>query len=201
MPTQKDYVILIHGLDRTAKSMRKIEKFLAKKGYNTINLDYPSTKDTIQNLTNNYLKKVIKEKCTDKNKKIHFVAHSMGGIMVRYFLATNKLKNLGRIVMLAPPNKGAKHADLYSRFKIANLLLGPALKQMTTSKKSLPNTLPKPDYEVGIIAAKYDGKVSIEQTKLPKMKDFLVVPSAHTFIMQSNKAIKAIDNFIKKGRF
>jgi len=201
MINKKDYVVLLHGFWRTAKSMRKIEEILSKEGYCVINLDYPSRKEKIENLSNNYLKKILGEKCPDQDKKIHFVSHSMGGIIVRYFLANNKLKNLGRVVMLAPPNKGTKLADFLSKSSIINKILGPALKQLKTDKKSLPNLMPTPQYDVGIIAGKYDKKAPVEYTKLKNMKDFLIVPKAHTYIMNADNVITAIKNFLKKGKF
>ena len=201
MINTKDYVVLLHGFWRTSKSMKKLEKVLSKEGYIVINLDYPSRKEKIENLSNNYLKKVLLDKCTDKNKKIHFVTHSMGGIIVRYFLTKNKLKNIGRVVMLAPPNKGSKLADFLTKSSLMNYTLGPALKQLKTDKKSLPQKIPLPKYEVGIIASKYDEKVSVENTKLKNMKDFLLVPSTHTYIMNSGKVVKAIQSFLKKGKF
>lgn len=201
MINKKDYVILLHGFWRTAKSMEKLEKSLSKKGYTVVNLDYPSRKEKIENLANNYLKKCIREKCADKNKKIHFVTHSMGAILVRYFLAKNKLKNIGKVVMLAPPNQGAKLADYLCKSSIMNSILGPALKQLNSTKECLPKTLPSPEYEVGIIAGKYDGKISTESTKLKNMQDFLLVPSMHTYIMNSYKVIEAVQKFIEKGKF
>lgn len=201
MLNKKDYVVLLHGFWRTAKSMHKIEEILSKEGYYVINLDYPSRTEKIENLSNNYLKKTLKEKCSDKSKKIHFVTHSMGGIIVRYFLANNKLKNLGRVIMLAPPNKGTRLADFLSRFSIVNKISGQALKQLKTDKKSLPNSIPCPKYEVGIIAGKYDQKVPEDYTKLKNMKDFLLVPKVHTYIMEADEVIRAIIKFLKKGKF
>ena len=201
MIAKKDYVVLLHGLWRTSRSMKSLEKALTKDGYEVVNIDYPSRKDTIENIANNYLKKIITEKCPDKKRKINFVTHSMGGIIVRYFLLENKLPNLGRVVMLAPPNKGSRMADVFSKIKIANHVLGPALKQMTTHEKSLPKIMANPDYEVGIIAGKFDEKVSVKATKLDNMKDFLVVPLSHSFIMDWGKTILAVINFIKNGKF
>lgn len=201
MAEKKDYVILLHGFWRTAKSMEKIEETLSQKGYSVINLNYPSRKEKIENLANNYLKKCVEEKCTDQDKKIHFVTHSMGAIIVRFFLAKNKLKNIGKVVMIAPPNQGAKLTDYLSKSSIINFILGPALKQLSTTKESLPKTLPSPEYEVGIIAGKYDKKVSIESTKLINTQDFLLVPSMHTYIMNSDRVIEAVQKFIKKGKF
>jgi len=125
----------------------------------------------------------------------------MGGIIVRYFLANNKLENLGRVVMLAPPNKGTKLADFVSKFSIANEILGPALKQLKTDKESLPNSLPSPKYEVGIIAGKYDYKAPTESTTLKNMKSFLLVPRVHTHIMEADEVIRAIIRFLRKGKF
>ncbi len=197
----KDYVVLLHGFWRTAKSMKKLEKVLSTDGYSVINLNYPSRKETIENLSNNYLKKALTEKCTDKNKKINFVTHSMGGIIVRYFLSKNKVKNLGRVIMLSPPNSGSKLADFLAKSLIMNYIFGPALKQLRTDKKSLPSAIPSPKYTVGIIAGKYDEKVSVENTKLKNMKDFLIVPNMHTYIMDSDLVISAVQSFIKKGKF
>jgi len=201
MTTKKDYVVLLHGFWRSARSMKTLEKVLVKDGYEVINIDYPSKEQTIESISNDYLKKSLNESCPDKKRKINFVTHSMGGIIVRHFLANNKLKNLGRVVMLAPPNSGSKMADVFSKFEIANNILGPALRQLTTHKKSLPKSIPTPDYEVGIIAGKFDGKVSIKSTKLVGMKDFLVVPSAHSFIMNWDDVILAVRKFLKNGKF
>ena len=181
--------------------MSKIEKVLMKKGYSVINLDYPSRREKIEKLSSDYLKKCIEEKCTDKSKKIHFVTHSMGGIIVRYFLSKNKLTNIGKVIMIAPPNKGSKLADYLSTFPILNIILGPALKQLRTAKNSLPNKIVFPEYPVGIIAGKYDGKVPAKSAKLKNMQDFLLVPSTHTYIMDSNRVIKAVKRFLEEGKF
>ncbi len=181
--------------------MEKLAEALAQAGYEVVNVDYPSKDETIESISDGHLKNILKEKCSDSKRKINFVTHSMGGIIVRHFLENNKFKNLGRVVMLAPPNNGSKMADVFSKFEVVNLVLGPALKQLSTSKKSLPKTLARPDYEVGVIAGKLDGKVSVKSTKLDGMKDFLVVPSAHSFIMDWDEVILATIKFLKKGKF
>lgn len=201
MNHKKAYVVLLHGLARTSRSMVKIEKVLKDNGYKVINLNYPSRKDKIENLANIYLKKALKEQCPDRSMQIHFVTHSLGGIVVRYFLANNKLKNLGRVIMIAPPNKGAKLADFLSRFSVANEFFGPTLKQLRTGAKSLPNRIPPPKYEVGIIAGRYDMKVPANYAKLKNTKGFLLVPSAHTFITRAGKVIEGILKFLESGKF
>lgn len=201
MPNKKDYVILLHGFWRTNKSMQKLADSLAEAGYEVINLNYPSKKEKIEDLANNYLYPCLLEKCPDKKKKIHFVAHSMGGIIVRYFLAHYKIQNLGKVVLLATPNQGTKLADYLSRSSLINFVMGPALEQLKTTDKSLPKLLPPPNYEVGIIAGKYDEKVPRDSTKLKNMKDFILIPSLHTNIMNSPRVIQAVKKFLKKGEF
>ena len=201
MENNKDYVVLLHGFWRTARSMKKIENVLTKKGYSVINLDYPSRREKIEKLSHDYLKKCIEKQCTDKNKKIHFVTHSMGGIIVRYFLSKHELPNLGKVFMIAPPNKRYKLVEYLSSFPILNTIMGPALKQLSTAKNSLPSKIEPPQYPVGIIAGKYDGKVPIESAKLRNMQDFLLVPSTHTYIKDSNRVIKAVQRFLEEGKF
>jgi triacylglycerol esterase/lipase EstA (alpha/beta hydrolase family) len=200
MKENKDYVVLLHGFLRTAKSFKKLENILREKGYIVINSNYPSRKDTIEEISTKYLANELREKCTDKSKKIHFVTHSMGGIVLRYFLTQNKLDQLGEIVMLAPPNRGSNLADFLSKFTILRKILGPALIQMTSNKQSLSNTLPQPKYDISIIAGQRDGKVTVDQTKLDKMKNFMIVPCVHTFIMNDENVIKAICKLLEPMR-
>lgn len=147
------------------------------------------------------MKKEIANKYTDKTEKINFVTHSMGGIVVRYFLANNNLENINRIVMFAPPNKGSDLADKWSSFKLINYIMGPALKEMATDQNSLVNTISDLNYEIGIIAGERDEKVSLEKTKLNEMTDFIVFPNEHTWIINNNKAIEATLNFLTEGKF
>ncbi len=196
-----DYVVLLHGLGRSSWSMQDLGKNLAGEGYRVININYPTRSDSIKNLVESHLKVELEEQYVDKRRKINFVTHSMGGAMVRYFLANNELKNLNRVVMLAPPSKGAERADEWSKSSIMSAIMGPATRDMSTNTDSLVNTMSPPYYEVGIIAGEYDKKVSIENTKLDNMKDFLVVKTGHTFIMNSDEVIGATIKFLDKGKF
>jgi len=210
-----DYAVLVHGLARTGKSFCKLEKFLENKNYQVITVDYPSRKYNIEYLVDNYLKRLIHKKCIDKTKKINFVTHSMGGILVRYFLKFNKLDNLGKVVMISPPNKGSEIVDFLQNSPIVNFILGPAFKQLGTGRNSVPNILGNTNYEVGVITGSRsfnlinsiiipgadDGKVSVESAKITTMKDFMVVKRTHSFIMNGNDVISNIDNFLKVGRF
>lgn len=212
---QGDYVVMVHGLGRTWRSMKKPQRFLEKSGYFTLNFDYPSTKYDIHTLTHTYLKQFIQQHCPDHTRKIHFVTHSMGGILLRYYLQESKPDNLGRVVMLAPPNQGSEVVDWEKEWLVFKWLLGPAGQQLGTDARSLPGQLGPVDFELGVIAGDRsiefhhsllipgpdDGKVSVERTKIPGMRDFLVVHKTHTFIMRDDEVLRQTEHFLKTGYF
>ena len=210
----KDYVILLHGLGRTSRSMRPIERHLEEYGFCVININYPSRKLPIEELAK-YIQAEIEKQCTDKEVNIHFVTHSMGGIILRFYLGKNHLENLGRVVMLSPPNKGSEIVDTLRKFFIFSMLIGPAGLQLGTNQDSIPNTLGPVNFDLGIITGKSslnpifsliipgddDGRVSVERSKVSGMKDFMVVPHSHSFIMRSSQVADQVTYFLKSGRF
>ncbi len=210
-----DYVVLLHGLGRTSHSLKKMENCLKNTGYDVLNIDYPSRTYNIQTLTEKFIKTAIKSHCKDKTKKIHFVTHSMGGIIVRYYLQTCQTENIGRMVMLSPPNHGSEVADFLRRSSIVRMMMGPSFEQLGTDISGFVNTLAEPRGETGVIAGRCslnwinsaiipgedDGKVSVERSKLKNMKDFLVVNRTHPFIMRADEVIQAVICFLETGKF
>ncbi len=208
-------VILLHGLARTERSLLKLERHLKTIGFHVVNVGYPSRKENIQTLALNAIQNACNQCSNVGAVKTHFVTHSMGGILVRYYLEHNDIPHLGRVVMLSPPNRGSEAVDIFKGTKIFQWLNGPAGQQLGTDESSLPKTLAAPRYEVGIITGdwtinpilsllipgKDDGKVSVESAKLEGMKDFLVVPEAHTFIMYDDEVLRQVTYFLKHGMF
>jgi hypothetical protein len=139
----------------------------------------------------------------------------MGGILVRYYLSKKNLKNIGRVVMLSPPNQGSEAVDRLSSMPGFDFLNGPAGGQLGTGRNSVPQNIGPANFEVGIITGsrsinlflsflipgKDDGKVSVESAKLEGMTDFLVLPHTHVFIMKSEGVIDQIIYFLRNGRF
>ena len=211
----KDCVVLIHGFLRMPTAMGDMAKFLNENGYRTINIDYPSHQYNIETIANKFLKPAILGYCPEKNRKIHFVTHSLGGLILRYYLVDNQPENLGRIVMIAPPNKGSELADLLSETPLAKDLLGPILTELTTQIKELPSSINIPGIEIGIIAGtrstnpitgelipgKDDSTVSVESTKLDNMTDFIEIATGHTFIVDQKEVKEATLNFLNTGKF
>ena len=209
------WVILLHGLARTKSSMTKMETCLKQAGYSVLNLGYPSRKKNIETLVRDHLVPAIQE-CRDQNPcKIHFITHSMGGILVRYYLKWHQLDVLGRVVMLSPPNAGSEVVDSLKSFFLFKWLNGPAGQQLGTTSDALPIVLGEVDFQPGIITGDRsinlilswmipgpdDGKVSVARSKIKGMGDFRVIHATHPFIMKNAEAISMSLHFIKYGSF
>ena len=139
----------------------------------------------------------------------------MGGLIVRHLQKNYPIKNLGRVVMLSPPNHGSEVIDKIGCFKVVQWVNGPAGRELGTGLKSTPLTLGPVDFELGVITGdrsinwinstmipgKDDGKVSINSAKVEGMKAFKVVHATHPFIMKKKKVITDVVIFLKEGRF
>jgi hypothetical protein len=210
-----DCVILLHGMARTSASMSNMERVLSSHSFVVVNVDYPSRKKPIEELAPLAVGMGL-EGCRGTDAvRIHFVTHSLGGILVRYYLAENTIEELGRVVMLAPPNKGSGAVDHMATVPGFAALNGPAGFQLGTDENSVPLKLGPANFEVGIITGNRsinpilsgflenpdDGKVSVESAKLEGMTDFLVVPEPHPFIMSSDYVIEQTIHFLRFGKF
>ncbi len=216
-PTAHDSecVILLHGLARTSSSLNKLEKRIRSRGYTVVNIDYPSRHKKIEELTAIAVTHGIDQCRQSTADTIHFVTHSLGGILVRYYLSTGTIPELGRVVMLAPPNQGSNVVGSFSDYPGYEWINGPAGYQLGKDEKSIPLQLGPADFEVGIIAGDKtinlilstafdgpnDGKVAVKDTKLEGMKDFLLVHHSHPFIMDSDAVIDQVIFFLEHGIF
>lgn len=212
---QKECVILLHGLARTAKSLAAMGATLNAEGYMVVNVEYPSRKHTIEVLANRYISDAIKQCYIASTNRIHFVTHSMGGILVRFYLKDHNLALLGNVVMLSPPNQGSEVVDKLGSLPGFYLLNGPAGQQLGTGETMLPKQLGAVNYPVGVITGNKsinlvlsmlipgndDGKVSVENAKLTGMTDFLVVQHTHPFIMNSKNMIRQTLIFLRYAKF
>ena len=208
-------VVLLHGLARSNASMNKMEVALAEAGYEVCNIGYPSTKYTVETLAADYVLPAIKACFSDSNTRpINFVTHSMGGIIARQLRATKTPLNFGRVVMLGPPNAGSEVVDKLGGLPPFQWLNGPAGDQLRTGD-ALPKQLGPTDLDVGIIAGSStinfilsalipgddDGKVAIEHAKLEGMRDFIVLPVSHPFLMKDDEVIEQTLVYLQTGAF
>ena len=216
-----DCVILLHGLAKSDSSMRKLEQAVDKAGFFAVNVDYPSTEFPIEQLAGPAIAPAL-DNCArniaatgDTPSRVHFVTHSMGGILVRQYLSNVKVENLGRVVMLGPPNQGSEVVDKLGSFPGFHFIYGDAGLQLGSGKMSVPNTLGAASFDLGIIAGtrsinpilsrmlpgKDDGKVTVERTRLEGMRDHLEMPVNHVFMMKNQKVIAQVIHYLQHGRF
>jgi triacylglycerol lipase len=208
-------VILLHGLCRTTRSMATMERALTDAGYKVQNVSYPSRTAFIHQLADDAIGKAVGDCQRDGAVRINFVTHSLGGILVRSYLARHSLTLLGRVVMLAPPNQGSEVTDKLGSWFVYKWINGPAGSELGTATNSTPNKLGPANFPVGVIAGdrsinwinsllipgRGDGKVSIERTKLAGMSDHIVIHTAHPFIMRNREVIRQTIQFLRTGGF
>ena len=196
--------------------MNKMQRALAEEGYVTANVDYPSRHHTVEELAPMAIGDGL-EACRSNGNvvRVHFVTHSLGGILLRQYLSANEIVGLGRVVMLAPPNQGSIAVDELGDLPGFDWLNGPAGRQLGKGEDSVPLRLGPADFELGVIAGNRsidpitsavlenpdDGRVSVEDTKLEGMADFVVVEHSHAFMMRMRRTIELTISFLRNGRF
>ncbi|MBN2703316.1 MAG: alpha/beta fold hydrolase [Pontiellaceae bacterium] len=212
-PPKNETVVLLHGLARSSKAMNKMERTLRHEGYDVINIDYPSTTAPIEELSDQIFTAL--EPQIHASQIVHFVTHSMGGTLLQYYLQEHELKNLGRVVMLAPPSQGSEVPDKLGDKTFYQWFNGPAGNQLGTGKNSLPLRLEPPAFELGIIAGDRtinpilsmlipgpdDGKVAVARTKPECYTDYLKLHVTHACMMWNHKVIDQTKNFLETGQF
>lgn len=208
-------IILLHGLCRRATSMNKLQRHLERSDYIVVNQPYPSTTAPIAELSEMAIGGALQDARLRSCKKIHYVTHSLGGILVRDYYQHHPHDRLGRVVMLAPPNQGSEVVDRIGAWRLFQRINGPAGNELGTDASSLPNQLGAVNFATGIIAGDRsinqinslmikgtnDGKVSVERTKVAGMTDHCVIHTAHPFIMKNKTAIALTLRFLQTGRF
>ena len=210
-----DGVVVVHGLCRSSASMRRMATALAAGGYVVENLDYPSRHAGIQHLSDEVIGAAMRSPRLAGCQRVHFVTHSLGGILVRCYFSRHRDARLGRVVMLGPPNQGSEVVDALKDWRIFQLLNGPAGGELGTDPASVPRQLGPVSFELGVIAGdrsvnwinswlipgRDDGKVSVASTRVAGMRDHLVVHATHPFLMDHRQVIAATLRFLATGAF
>ncbi len=214
MESGAERVFLMHGLGRSSASMLLLKHRLEGRGFEVISKSYDSTEGRIGDHVD-WLAEELEAITDSEESPLHFVTHSLGGIVLRVYLSEHALPNLGRVVMLTPPSQGSELADYLKDWKVYQLATGPSGQQIGTDEGSVPLSLGPVDFELGVIAGDRsinpitsriipgpdDGKVSVENAKVEGMSDFIVLRHSHTFIMNSRDTADQVAAFLRDGAF
>jgi len=195
--------------------MKKMENALGREGFIVENVDYPSRKYDVDDLSRRAVAEGFRRCALHTSKPASFVTHSLGGILLRYYLDKNPDIAVGRVVMLAPPNQGSQVVDRLKDVPGFNAFHGPVGRRLGTAKTDLPRSLGEVGFDLGVIAGTRsinpllsqllpnpdDGKVSAVNTRVDGMCDFIRLPLSHALMMRSPLLIEHTVSFLQSGKF
>jgi pimeloyl-ACP methyl ester carboxylesterase len=208
-------VVLLHGIAGRSLLLRRMEGALRRAGFATLNLDYQSRKKPLDQLADD-IHPAIAAFAAAHDGPIHFVTHSMGGLLARVYIACHRPSRLGRVVMIGTPNGGSEIADRLKDVALYRAYFGPAGLQLMTTKDATLAALPPLDYEVGIIAGNRfldpisallllprpnDGRVSVASSRLDDMADHTTVKASHMGLLLHPASVRQTIAFLRSGRF
>ena len=147
----QDCVILLHGLARSEASFALMARSLRGQGYHVVAPEFSTRGKPIESLVSETLPEAV---AGCGARRLHFVTHSLGGIMVRAYLAWAKPEKLGHVVMLGPPNKGSEVVDALKALAAFDWVNGLAGRQLGTDAGSFPNRLPKVNFRWASLPAR-----------------------------------------------
>lgn len=213
-PDGAESVIVVHGLGRTPASMTILVSRLKNAGFRVVSFGYPSTSEPMEALVDR-LRAEVALCCGNEAETVHFVTHSMGGVLVRIYLSQQPEAHRGRVVMLSPPSQGSELADAFADSPLRRLFLGPAGAQLRTDSAGIVSRLGPIRFGLGIVTGDRslsplgswlipgpdDGKVGVGRAMVDGAADFMVVPATHTFIMNRRDVAEEVVHFLSQGRF
>lgn len=212
---QPECVVLLHGIGMRSYVMNRLESALEADGYRVVNLSYPSRQMPFEQIAGEYLPAQLQKHGVADARHLHFVTHSMGSLLVRKLIKDARPANLGRVVMIGPPNHGSTAADEAKENALLSKFLGGNLVRLGTGEDAIIRTLGPADFDVGVIAGevpvnpvfskalggKNDGAVTVESARLEGMRDFIVVPYSHTLMLWQSEVVDQVRAFLREGKF
>lgn len=203
-------VVLLHGLWRGWRAMRPMARALGQEGFSTLIIPYPSARKPVAELVDRVREEVRK---IAGNHPVHFITHSLGGIILRELMTGEVPWKAGKIIMLAPPSQGSEIVDWSRDHPVLRTLLGSAGRALGSD--GVPGKLPAipAGLEAAVIMGRRasipffkkllghenDGIVTAEKGRIDGLRGFSVIDADHTFIQMHPEAIRLSLDFLKTG--
>lgn len=209
-----EIVVLVHGFFKDYRDMDYLNHYLKKQGYNLASPMFPTTMGSLVECSHK-LSTYIDNLNLSPDDTLHFVGHSMGGLIIRHCLAFRNINHLGRCVLIATPNQGSFLADIALKFlRYSPINPFKSMSSLRTSAEDIPEPINSPPPKIGVIAgtnsnlilgnllqSQNDGRVEVNSTRFRGMTDFITLPYGHHEIHHTKIAARLIDFFLKNGTF
>jgi pimeloyl-ACP methyl ester carboxylesterase len=209
-PPSPTLAILVHGLWMSGLQLTVIKRRLAADGsLRALSFSYP----TLVGSMSDHVRRLIDYAQVHRSERLHFVGHSLGGLVILRALQVTDDLPPGRAVLLGSPLQGSSTAQRFARFPFGRALLGRALAEECIE---CPPREWAGRREVGVIAGSmgmgigrlfgalddaHDGTVRVEETRLPGARDHLVVAASHTGLLLSAEVAAQTRYFLDHGVF
>ena len=204
----KKTVVLVHGLWMHGWVMALLELRLKRFGFRTVIFSYPSMSNSLSqnaHILSDFVAGIA-------SSHIHFVGHSLGGLLIMQMLSECPDQRAERIVLAGSPCQASYVASKLARFKLGRYLIGHSMLQYL--KQNLPECTDR--CEVGSIAGSRslgagrllgglpdpnDGVVAVEETKIPGLHDQIILNVSHSGMLISASVAKQVCMFLQNGNF
>jgi hypothetical protein len=203
-------VILVHGLWMSGFELGVLKRRIeADPQFRAVAFSYPSLTGTMSD----HVRALVEFAREQQAERLHFIGHSLGGLVVLRALQLTDDLPPGRSVLLGTPSQGSRAAQGVARLPFGKMILGAAVNEeiVAWSPREWGGRR-----DVGVIAgsmgmglgrlfanlnADHDGTVLVEETHLPGCCDHLILPTSHTGMLFSAEVAEQAAHFLRDGKF
>ncbi len=211
-------VVLQHGMWRSSASLGRLQRSLESHGYEVLNTSYPSQSESIESHAERLgcaLETHLRQR-EEPYARLCFVGHSMGGLVIRAYLAGQNVHKADTCVFIATPHRGATLADQNKDTLLFRTFMGDdAALQLCTTSQFFKRLKPLDCQAIGTIVggagdgAGYsanipgddDGIVGVTEAHLHEETNSIRIAQGHTRLTFSDESIRLVLQFLKHREF
>ncbi|NNC63971.1 MAG: alpha/beta hydrolase [Gammaproteobacteria bacterium] len=202
-------IVVVHGLYMPGSELFLLRRRLTRAGFAATQFRY---RTIIQNVDRSAAA-LAEYVAATPGDTVHFVGHSLGGIVILKMIEHYGVERIGRIVSLGSPFRGSISANNLRRLPGGKCLLGRAMAQ--ANEEAAERTW-SGARELGVIAGDHargmgrvigvlpkpnDGTVTVDETRLPGATDHIVLPVTHLSMLWSADVAEQVIAFLRDGHF